>query len=222
MAVLSSQDTCLRFLLMLVVIGGGAVATAQHAAAPVAPAAYDPRITFGPLSLPDPVNAYRSSNGAPGPSYWQNEASYELHADLDTAAKQLSATETITYTNNSPDTLPSLWLQLDQNIYRKDARGQILFGGMFRHRRKPNVPAPAAEEVTSTEGFVFDSVEIEAGKQTTKASYIINDTRMQIRLAEPLKPHGGATEDPHQVPLSDPGRVGRAHFVGRVKAGRDL
>src|SRR5271169_3507599 len=61
-------------------------------------AKYDPRLTFAPLTLPDPVNAYRSSNGAPGPNYWQNEASYELHADLDTVAKQLRTTETITYT----------------------------------------------------------------------------------------------------------------------------
>lgn len=31
---------------------------------------YDPRLTFAPLSLPEPVNSYRSSNGAPGPAYW--------------------------------------------------------------------------------------------------------------------------------------------------------
>ena len=53
---------------------------------------YDPRLTFAPLTLPDPVNAYRSSNGAPGPGYWQNEADYELHAVLDTESKQLSTT----------------------------------------------------------------------------------------------------------------------------------
>lgn len=49
---------------------------------------YDPRLTFAPLTLPDPVNAYRSSNGAPGPSFWENEASYEMHATLHTADKQ--------------------------------------------------------------------------------------------------------------------------------------
>ena len=65
------------------------------------------------------MNAYRSSNGAPGPEYWQNEADYELHATLDTEHKQLRATEMITYTNNSPDVLPSVWVQLDQNIYRR-------------------------------------------------------------------------------------------------------
>ena len=92
---------------------------------------YDSRLTFAPLTLPDPVNAYRSSNGAPGPQYWQNEADYELHATLDTGqkgtgTKQLRATEVITYTNNSPDVLPSLWVHLEQNIYREDSRAYYL------------------------------------------------------------------------------------------------
>jgi hypothetical protein len=157
-----------------------------------APPAYDPRLTFGPLRLPDPVNSYRSGNGAPGPNYWQNEADYELHADLNTAAKQLKSTEIITYTNNSPDTLPSLWVQLEQNIYRPESRSRLMGGGRGRGGRGGGQAAPEtpARQITSTEGFVFDSIEIEAGKKTTKAEYIVSDTRMQIRLAEPLK-HGG-------------------------------
>ena len=79
---------------------------------------YDPRLTFGPLTLPDPVNSYRSSNGAPGPIYWQNDADYEMHADLDTEGKALKNNETIAYTNNSPDVLTSLWIHLEQNTYR--------------------------------------------------------------------------------------------------------
>ncbi|HEY3937306.1 MAG TPA: M1 family metallopeptidase [Bryobacteraceae bacterium] len=146
---------------------------------------YDPRLTFAPLTLPDPVNAYRSGDGAPGPSYWQNEADYELHAALDTATKQLKTTEIITYTNNSPDSLSSLWVQLEQNIYRKDSRARRM--GILRGRRRAQ---PQPEEDTSTEGFVLTSVEIESGKQTNKADYLVSDTRMQIRLAEPLRPHG--------------------------------
>ena len=101
----SGHPTCLRLILSFAALTVGAVALAQNA---TTTNAYDPRITFAPLTLTDPVNVYRSSNGAPGPNYWQNDASYELHADLDTAGKQLRATETITYTNNSPDMLPSL------------------------------------------------------------------------------------------------------------------
>lgn len=147
---------------------------------------YDARLTFAPLTLPEPANAYRSGNGAPGPSYWQNEADYELHAELDTAAKQLKATETISYTNNSPDLLRSLWVQLEQNIYKKDSRAKRM--GIFHRRRGGET---AKQENTSTDGFVLDSVEIEAGKQTRKAEYIVSDTRMQIRLAAPLTGHGG-------------------------------
>ncbi len=159
--------------------------TPALAQAPAAASSYDPRFTFAPLTLPDPVNNYRSSNGAPGPSYWQNGADYELHAELDTAAKQLKATEIITYTNNSPDLLPSLWIQMEQNIYRKDSRAKLMGGGRARRNNEAAKP-----EDTSTDGFVFDSVEIEAGKKTSKAEYIVSDTRMQIRLAEPLKAHG--------------------------------
>ena len=35
----------------------------------------------------------------------------------------MSGEVTITYTNNSPDALRFIWLQLDQNIYKKDSRG---------------------------------------------------------------------------------------------------
>ena len=156
--------------------------------AQAAPAAdYDPRLTFAPLTLPDAVNAYRGSNGAPGPSYWQNEASYEMHADLHTETKTLGNDETITYTNNSPDTLPSLWIYLEQNTYRKDSRARLASGGGRRSRRPD--PAGTAPAVTTTDGIVFESVMIESGKSAVKADYIVDDTRMQIRLAEPMKPH---------------------------------
>jgi hypothetical protein len=85
------------------------------------PSSYDPRVTFAPLAPPNPVNADRSGKGAPGPGFWQNQADYELHADLDTAARVLKATETITYTN-SPDTLPRLWLQVDPDHVLPDDR----------------------------------------------------------------------------------------------------
>jgi hypothetical protein len=168
--------------------GGGTSGVSN--AAPGGVTSYDSRLTFAPLTLPGPANAYRSSNGAPGPEYWQNEADYELHATLDTEHKQLRATETITYTNNSPDVLPSVWVQLEQNIYREDSRAHIVSAGSPRPRRRRDAAATdtnAAPEKTTTDGFVFDSVEVERGRQTVKADYLVNDTRMQIRLPEPLK-----------------------------------
>jgi hypothetical protein len=214
----SSHDSSRRFrlLFLLSVAVTGPLLQAQT---PTAAAAYDPRLTFAPLTLPDPVNAYRSSNGAPGPGYWQNEADYELHAELDTATKQLRASETITYTNNSPDTLPSLWIQLDQNIYRKDSRSQAISGGLTRRRVKQNVPEPSGDEVTNTEGFVFDSVEIGSDRQTTKVDYIVNDTRMQIRLAQPLPGRGGKLKIHIQYHYQIPGVWGGRTSWGNSKQG---
>ncbi len=172
-----------RCVILLGLVCGAADAQTQSKSAATASGGYDPRITFAPLSLPDPVNVYRSSNGAPGPMYWQNQADYELHTSLDTTAKTLTTTETITYTNNSPDTLTSLWVQLDQNIYRKDSRARLASGGAQRRRK------PATEDDTfaySTEGFVFDSVSVETPHGTTTPKTLVEDTRMQIQLVTPL------------------------------------
>ncbi len=149
---------------------------------------YDQRVAFAPLTLPDPVNAYRSGNGAPGPAYWQNEADYEMHAALDTKAKTLQNDEVITYTNNSPDSLTSLWIQLDQNIYRKDSRGYLVNGGL--RRKKPVADSEENPNARTTEGYVLDSVEIERAKEMLKADYVVEDTRMQIRLPQPMAPKG--------------------------------
>jgi hypothetical protein len=162
-------------------------------AAAGAQSGYDPRLTFAPFTPPTPVNEYRSGNGAPGPAYWQNEADYRLAAVLDTGHKQLRATETITYTNRSPNALPSLWLQLEQNIYRKDSRAHIMMDGMdnpWRHRRSRGAATAESTSEAASEGFVFESVEIETGGARSRADTLVNDTRMQIRLPKPLAPQG--------------------------------
>src|ERR1700753_2375471 len=114
---------------------------------------YEPRQTFAPLTLPDAVNTYRSGNGAPGPAYWQNEADYEMHATLDTTAKAIHNDEVITYTNNSPDVLTSLWIHLEQNIYRSDARA-----GIVNRMSRPKRPVQDTDENPNgrtTAGFVL-------------------------------------------------------------------
>jgi hypothetical protein len=152
---------------------------AQTGSLPTTPA-FDPLQTFAPLTLPNPVNAYRSSDGAPGPHYWQNRADYKLHAKIDTATKTLTGTEVITYTNNSPDTLSALWLNLEQNIYRKDSRATA-FAAPGRRR------TAAANESHFTEGYMLDSVELEQTAthlKPIKATTVVSDTRLQIQLPE--------------------------------------
>ncbi|MEM6652461.1 MAG: M1 family metallopeptidase [Pseudomonadota bacterium] len=70
--------------------------------------------------LPSP-NVYRTASGEPGHEYWQQEADYDIKVRLDEPARRLIASQTVTYQNNSPDTLRYLWLQLDQNRFRDDS-----------------------------------------------------------------------------------------------------
>ncbi len=152
------------------------VPPSASAEAPADAGAFDPRQTFAPLSLPQPVNVYRSADGSPGPRYWQNRADYQIHATLDADARTLDGTEVVTYTNSSPNSLHSLWLQLDQNIYREDARSAYVHD----YRRTGFTP-----------GYRLDHVEVDAGHGWSQAAYLISGTRMQIRLAEALAADGG-------------------------------
>ena len=87
------------------------------------PSRYDAHTLWNPMFYPSMGNEFRSASGAPGPKYWQNSADYTIDATLDTASKTITGTVLITYKNNSPEALPFLWMQMDQNIYRKDSRG---------------------------------------------------------------------------------------------------
>jgi Peptidase family M1 domain len=69
--------------------------------------------------LPTP-NGYRTGSGAPGHQYWQQQADYKITAELNDENQSLSGEESIVYTNNSPDALSYIWLQLDQNNHSKD------------------------------------------------------------------------------------------------------
>ena len=134
---------------------------------------YNPQQTFAQNFYTKNGNEFRSANGAPGPKYWQNRADYTLHASIDTIKNELSCNETIHYTNNSPDPLESLWIELDQNTYREDARSNFYSGDGARQH---------------TGGFHFETITFTYKGKTYKADYIISDTRMQVRLPMKLSP----------------------------------
>ena len=135
---------------------------------------FDPRETFATFALPEAVNRYRSGDGTPGPDYWQNRADYDISARLDPASKTLNGEETITYANNSPSALTSLWLQLDQNTYRPDARAAASLGG---ERRRGE----------TTTGYTIQSVQVQGDGPPAPARYLVSDTRLQVRLDHPLR-----------------------------------
>jgi hypothetical protein len=171
---------------------------------PVAPK-YDQHKVFNPLFYPPKTSEFRTASGAPNTKYWQNRADYKLDIKLDTAKHRLIGTALITYTNNSPDGLPFLWLQVDQNIYREDSRAEAtaaVGGGRFANK-------------SFTQGDEIKSVSVIANGKTQKADYIVTDTRLQVRLNDTLKANGNKLqlkiEYAFDIPEYGTDRMGREH-----------
>jgi len=141
---------------------------------------YSAHELFHPLWNYGPVSPARSAAGVPGPGYWQNAADYKIAVSLDDVANKITGDVEITYKNNSPDKLPFLWLQLDQNSFNTQSRGgktTPISGGRFGN-------------LAFDGGYKIESVTID-GKP---ANFIIEDTRMQIRLASPLAEKTGTAK----------------------------
>ncbi len=199
-----------RYASLLAAAALSTCALAQTASPALPP--YSPLETFAPLTLPDPVNAYRSPDGAPGPSYWQNRADYKIHAAINTGSKTLTASEVITYTNNSPDTLSSLWIHLEQNLYRKDSRGKAFFPEAYGRHSGGG----------STDGYILDSVEVQplTAPRPVKAVTVVSDTRLQIQLPEALAlRHGARLRILIHYHYTIPGRFGGRTSWGAAKQG---
>ena len=129
------------------------------------------------------ANEFRTASGAPGNHYYQQKADYKMNITIDDETQKLSGIETITYTNNSPDQLNYLWLQLDQNIYSENSETKLIevekmedfkSVGDIRKRFFNYDGGFKIEQITSTSG--------------QKMRYFINKTMMRIDLDKPLMP----------------------------------
>ncbi|GAB2803432.1 M1 family metallopeptidase [Dyella kyungheensis] len=165
-----------------------------------ADAAFDPQALFAPLSLPDAANAFRDGAGKPGPLFWQNRVDYAIQAEIDPATHTLRGDETITYTNHSPDALDVLWVQLDQNIYRRDSRGSL--------------SSPRARN-DFTDGYQIDAVEVD-GKPV---HFLIDDTRLRVDLAQALAGSGKQAKLRIRYHYTVPGTWGGRTAVTPTKNG---
>ncbi|WBL25170.1 M1 family metallopeptidase [Zunongwangia sp. HGR-M22] len=146
-------------------------------------------------------NSYRSASGVPGPDYWQNEADYEIKATLDDKAHTLSGEITLSYTNNSPDELPFIWLYLEQNRFTENSRGTLTtpIGG---NRYNGDVDG----------GYEISNLEAKTGRSTS-SKHLINDTRMQVWFDKPIKANGGTAtvsmNFTYNIPVKGMDRMGR-------------
>lgn len=136
--------------------------------------------------LPTP-NEYRTGSGSPGLRYWQQQADYDITAELHDDTQSISGRETITYSNNSPDQLKYLWLQLDQNLFAKENNTFKTSTNTMKDSSTVKTMANQLGLWDFEGGHQIKTVKDASGKDLP---YTINKTMMRIDLPEPLRPGG--------------------------------
>ncbi|MCX2473154.1 M1 family metallopeptidase [Pedobacter sp. MC2016-05] len=133
--------------------------------------------------LPTP-NEQRTASGAPGVKYWQQRADYNIKCELDEKNLMLTGSETITYTNNSPDPLTYIWLQLDENEHSTSKSAN--------YQDATKMPAGGTTQTLdqlSAKGDNGNGINItkltDATGKTLK--YTVNKTMMRVDLPVALK-----------------------------------
>nr|WP_315140050.1 M1 family metallopeptidase [uncultured Flavobacterium sp.] len=130
-------------------------------------------------------NMFRTASGAPGPAYYQQQADYKMDIELDDKNSKLSGSETVTYSNNSPDSLEYLWVQLDQNQAAKNSQSPLAESEKIEQVLPADKFAKEYLKQGLDRGFNIQYVKDAKGNPL---SYIINQTMMRINLPVPLKP----------------------------------
>ncbi len=133
--------------------------------------------------LPTP-NSYRTASGSPGPAYWQQRADYTIDVEINDETQVLSGKESITYFNNSPETLTYLWVQLDQNINASENSLAKTRSTSLRDSVAARFIAGPLGLYDYRGGYTISKVMDASGKPL---SHTINNTMMRIDLTEPLK-----------------------------------
>jgi Peptidase family M1 domain len=172
----------------------GAVNAQQGTPPPPPPAPpatnYDYHETFGPPFFTKNGSEYRAASGEPGPRYWQNRADYNLTAKLDDQTNEITGSEILTYTNNSPQKLGFLWMQVDQNLFKSDSRGTAIVP------LQGTPPVPVSRNWGR--GQVFDAGDriksitmLDPKGKATPVKFLVSDTRMQLFLPKDVAANGG-------------------------------
>ncbi len=130
-------------------------------------------------------NGVRSATGAPGQDYWQQQADYVIKIALDEDKRRLSGSSEIIYTNNSPESLSFLWVQMDQNRFRADSLAEMSSTTNPSNRISYNAVRRAMRMETFKGGFDVSGVTDGNGGALP---HKVVDTLMRVDLPTPLAP----------------------------------
>ena len=153
---------------------------------------YDYNLAFGHGFYSKNGTATRSASGKPGHAYWQNSADYKIDIRLNEDTKYFTGSEVITYTNNSPDELDFLWVQVDQNLFKKDSRGNAIIPLSGSRNGAKGQEFDGGYDIGKVSVFYDnDRKRRKDARRQVNVKYDIYDTRMKILLPKPLAANGG-------------------------------
>ena len=85
----------------------------------------------------------------PRPGYWQQQADYTMHVDIDVKTFRYSGTQELIYTNKSPDTLKRVFYHLYFNAFQPNSEMDV---------RSRTLTAPAARVDARVENLNSDHI----------------------------------------------------------------
>ena len=143
---------------------------------------------YNPISLP---NTYQNAdnpnywkNKMPHAAYWQQDVHYTIRAKIDEVTDIITATETLVYTNNSPDDLDVVYFHLYQNAFQPDSYLDEL---QSQNGKNPQYGKYENKKL----GTVIDLITVEGEDVKTE----LDNTILKVYLPSTLKPNSSVTFD---------------------------
>ena len=125
---------------------------------------------------------------AQAPDDWAQEVAYDMDITLKADRHRMFGTQRVTYTNNAPDTLQTVYYHLYFNAFHP--------ASMMAERNR-HLPDPDGRVVPRIFNLGPDEVGFhrveELTQDGTDVSFTITDTVLRVDLAEPIPPGGSTT-----------------------------
>ena len=145
----------------------------------------------------------RTASGEPGESYWIQDVRYDLDAEIFPDDKRVEASATITYTNNSPDDLRLLLVELAQNLHKE---------GVVR-----NTPSEVTGGIQLERVLVAgaEATEARSPRDEARPAYAVENTNLYIAPEGPLASGASITlEIDYSFTIPQAGASGRMGYDG--------
>jgi len=144
----------------------------------------------------------RTRTGAPGPRYWQQYARYRIDAEIETTGHVLTGRETAWYLNRSPDTLRTVFMHVNQNLFAPNAL------------RNGDVPLSSGMALSKVEARGETLYPADSG-----AGYSVDATRLRIRPSAPVLPGDSLKVDIEWQFIIPPDGAPRSGVTGDATTG---